>query len=119
MQISKVWLVNRTISRLSNAQSSTGLRPTFPQSERKKMEGMGEDFRPPWVYVGTRLISFVVIPAVGLYSVFLYDFGTQNHVFTPVRRWTANAFSSFFTLSSEEKKLLQQEQDVGQGYTKP
>ncbi|KAF8908978.1 hypothetical protein CPB84DRAFT_1766541, partial [Gymnopilus junonius] len=29
----------------------------------KKMEGPGEDFRPPWVYIGSRLISFLVIPS--------------------------------------------------------
>ncbi|KAF8967052.1 hypothetical protein BDZ97DRAFT_1804940 [Flammula alnicola] len=54
--------------------------PSMP----KKMEGAGEDFRPPWVYIGTRLISFAVIPAVGLYSVFFYDFGDHEHVFQPV-----------------------------------
>lgn len=30
------------------------------------MEGAGEDPRPPWVYVGARVLSFVLIP--GAYS---------------------------------------------------
>jgi len=79
----------------------------------KKLEGPGEDPRPPWVYVGTRLISLVIIPgrqpsckisafllilfqliAVGVYSVFFYDFGERDHVFQPVRP----NFLAFFPL---------------------
>ena len=69
----------------------------------KKMEGPGDDFRPPWVYLGSRLISFLVIPStfsarygmcltsrelrnegVAFYAVFFYDFGDHEHVFQAV-----------------------------------
>ncbi|KAF9561357.1 hypothetical protein CPC08DRAFT_707492 [Agrocybe pediades] len=73
------------------------------------MEGPGEDPRPPWVYTGTRLMSFVIIPAVGLYSVFFYDFGDHEHVFQPPRRWAKSLINEAFTLSSAEEKLLLQE----------
>jgi len=82
----------------------------------KKLEGPGEDPRPPWVYVGTRLISLAVIPgmqplckiyafllilfqliAVGVYSVFFYDFGERDHAFQPVRP----DFLSFFPLLND------------------
>ncbi|KIM43313.1 hypothetical protein M413DRAFT_26467 [Hebeloma cylindrosporum] len=74
----------------------------------KKLEGPGDDPRPPWVYVGTRLISMAVIPAVGVYSVFFYDFGDRDHAFQPIRRWAAQQVNKFFTLSPAEEKLLEQ-----------
>ncbi|CAA7261408.1 unnamed protein product [Cyclocybe aegerita] len=81
----------------------------YPPPPPKKMEGSGEDFRPPWVYVGTRLISLAVIPSIAVYSIFFYDFGEREHVFQPVRRWAADSVNSFFTLSPAEEKLLKQE----------
>ncbi|KAH9480533.1 hypothetical protein JR316_0007133 [Psilocybe cubensis] len=80
---------------------STNIHPT-----PKKMEGPGEDFRPPWVYVGSGLVSWAVIPGIVLYSVFLYDFGDQEHVFQAPRRWARRKINSFFTLSPAEEKLL-------------
>ncbi|KDR82674.1 hypothetical protein GALMADRAFT_220663 [Galerina marginata CBS 339.88] len=73
-------------SRVSFTRRPFQRRPMATSSHPmpKKMEGPGEDFRPPWVYVGTRLISFAIIPAVGFYAVFFYDFGNHEHVFQPV-----------------------------------
>ena len=78
---------------------------TNPQPLPKKMTDGGEDFRPPWVYVCSRLIIYGIIPgisfssylevinfksylspAVGFHSIFFYDFGDREHVFQPVSR---------------------------------
>lgn len=52
-------------TRLLLAQRTLQRRPMSTDVNRlpKKMEGPGEDFRPPWVYIGSRLISFLVIPS--------------------------------------------------------
>ncbi|EDR13719.1 uncharacterized protein LACBIDRAFT_309004 [Laccaria bicolor S238N-H82] len=64
--------------RLSTSQRLSGA----PVHRIPKPEG--EDFRPPWVYLMSRLVSLTVIPAVAFYSVFFYDFGDREHVFQPV-----------------------------------
>ena len=65
-----------------------------------------------------------ISPAVGIYSIFIYDFGEREHVFQPVsssqglkfclrylfllkvRRWGANIINKLFTLSTAEERLL-------------
>jgi hypothetical protein len=94
-----------------------------------KLDG---DFRPPWVYACMRLISFAVIPGtlfynltllieswmialvVGIYSVFFYDFGGGEHVFSPARRWATRGFNVFFRLSPAEERLLYQERQTSE-----
>ncbi|KAF5345523.1 hypothetical protein D9758_012013 [Tetrapyrgos nigripes] len=78
----------------------------FPEDETPK------DFRPPWVYTLSRLAIQWSIPAVGIYAVFLYDFGDQEHVFSPIRRWTAKQKAAFFAPSPEEKQLLDNKEDA-------
>jgi hypothetical protein len=34
----------------------------------KEMNDGGEDFRPPWVYVGSRLVNYVIVPGILLSS---------------------------------------------------
>ncbi|KAF8798799.1 hypothetical protein BYT27DRAFT_7202492 [Phlegmacium glaucopus] len=86
------------------------LLATNPQPPPKKVTGAGDDFRPPWVYVYSRLISYGIIPVVGIYSIFIYDFGEREHVFQPVRRWCANVINKIFTLSAAEERLLHDSQ---------
>jgi len=76
----------------------------------KKMSDGGDDFRPPWVYACSRLIIYGIIPVVGFYSIFMYDFGEHEHVFQPARRWGANIRNKFFTLSAAEERLLHESQ---------
>ncbi|KAF8177000.1 hypothetical protein BJ912DRAFT_692567 [Pholiota molesta] len=66
----------------------------------------GDDFRPSWVYLGSRMVSWIVIPGTAFYSIFFYDFGDQEHVFQPMRRWGVDTVNGFFSLSSSEKRLL-------------
>ncbi|KAF5314992.1 hypothetical protein D9619_006982 [Psilocybe cf. subviscida] len=100
---SRVWSASRAVQR----RPMSTARAEGP----KKMEGAGEDPRPPWVYVGSRVMSFALIPGVSLYSIFFYDFGDREHVFQPVRRWAHDLTSGFFTLSpAEERIVLEQQQ---------
>lgn len=64
------------------------------------------DFRPPWVYVGSRLMTFVMIPGILFYSIFFYDFGDRDHVFQPARRWALKQKATFLTLSPDEEHIL-------------
>ncbi|KAF9464164.1 hypothetical protein BDZ94DRAFT_1308181 [Collybia nuda] len=68
--------------------------------------GDDDDFRPPWVYTMSRLLSYTMIPAVAAYAIFVYDFGERDHVFRPARRWVAEQKATFFTLSPAEQQLL-------------
>jgi hypothetical protein len=61
------------------------------------------DFRPPWLYTMSRLLSYTMIPckhschvivsselenknlAAAIYGIFFHDFGEREHVFQPVR----------------------------------
>jgi len=81
-----------------------------PRPPPKKMTDGGDDFRPPWVYAASRLFIYGIIPVVGFYSIFFYDFGKSEHVFQPVRRWGANIMNKLFTLSSAEERLLHDSQ---------
>jgi len=49
--------------------------------------------------------------AVGVYSVFFYDFGDREHVFSPIRRWTRTGIGLVFSLSPTEEQLLYQKTD--------
>ncbi|KAK0464398.1 uncharacterized protein EV420DRAFT_1637963 [Desarmillaria tabescens] len=93
-----------------NKQSDSD--PTKPNSYKDKTEKdmLYElelaDFRPPWVYTGTKLLTYLVVPAIALYAIFIYDFGDREHVFQPPRRWLLKQKESFFTLTPEEQKLI-------------
>ena len=47
---------------------------TNPQPLPKKMTDGGDDFRPPWVYVCSRLISYGIIPGMSLLYMELTSF---------------------------------------------
>ncbi|KXN93413.1 hypothetical protein AN958_00337 [Leucoagaricus sp. SymC.cos] len=64
------------------------------------------DFRPPWVYVASRLMTFTIIPSIVIYSVFFYDFGHRDHVFQPARQWALQQKAAFMTLSPDEERIL-------------
>lgn len=63
--------------RISQQRSYTTEVP--PALSPQKMEGPGEDPRPPWVYASTRLVSFVVIP--GMYSSFAKEVTHEHQSF--------------------------------------
>ncbi|TRM64034.1 hypothetical protein BD626DRAFT_536706 [Schizophyllum amplum] len=47
------------------------------------------DFRPPWFYRFTKLAMFAVIPGIAFYSMFFYNWGETEHVFSEPQRWKA------------------------------
>ncbi|KAK0221741.1 hypothetical protein IW262DRAFT_1460030 [Armillaria fumosa] len=108
--------VSRTLQRRTicstHVRSNQQPDPTKPKPKIEKTEKdmLYElelaDFRPPWVYTGTKLLTYLVIPAIALYGIFIYDFGDREHVFQPPRRWLLRQKESFFTLTPEEQKLI-------------
>ncbi|KAF9049483.1 hypothetical protein BDZ89DRAFT_1126452 [Hymenopellis radicata] len=66
-----------------------------------------EDFRPPWVYTATNLMNYVLIPGIFMYSIFIYDWGDHDHVFQAPRRWLKRQKEAFWSLSSEDQKLIE------------
>ncbi|KAH7921779.1 hypothetical protein BV22DRAFT_1121940 [Leucogyrophana mollusca] len=64
------------------------------------------DFRPPWVYTTSHVLTYTLIPTALVYCVFLADWGDREHVFMPARRWVAQYKASFFSLSPDEAALV-------------
>ncbi|KAH7903211.1 hypothetical protein BJ138DRAFT_1020994 [Hygrophoropsis aurantiaca] len=64
-----------------------------------------DDFRPPWVYTASHLLTYTLIPSAILYCVFLADWGDRDHVFLHVRRWAAHQSSRFFSIDRDEAAL--------------
>ncbi|KAK0504117.1 hypothetical protein EDD18DRAFT_487988 [Armillaria luteobubalina] len=104
-------LQRRTIcsTHVRSNQQSDPIKPK-PKIEKTEKDMFYElelaDFRPPWVYTGTKLLTYLVVPAIALYGIFIYDFGDREHVFQPPRRWLLRQKESFFTLTPEEEKLI-------------
>lgn len=75
---------------------------TRTQQNRRSTEDDGGDFRPPWVYSGSRFLTYTTIPREAipsssnrgthpfstivtlLYCAFLADWGEREHLFMPV-----------------------------------
>ncbi|KAI0252333.1 hypothetical protein BJV78DRAFT_1201814 [Lactifluus subvellereus] len=66
------------------------------------------DPRPPWVYSASAGLRLVLIPSILFYAVFFADFGDRDHVFMPPRRWLQRQRDAFFTLTPEERKLVEE-----------
>ncbi|TCD62949.1 hypothetical protein EIP91_006212 [Steccherinum ochraceum] len=72
-----------------------------------------EDIEPPpmskfqrWGLTANRAGSFIIIPAVIAYAVFLMDWGEHENVFSPARRWLLRQKAAFWTLTPAEQELL-------------
>ncbi|KIK58240.1 hypothetical protein GYMLUDRAFT_45451 [Collybiopsis luxurians FD-317 M1] len=90
---------------------SKRLLRNFSTTHRRLDEAATEskDFRPPWVYTFARIGSNASILTVFVYSIFFYDFGNDDHVFQPVRKWAAQHTASLFSLSPAEERLIDSE----------
>ncbi|KAN0087527.1 hypothetical protein V8E55_006148 [Tylopilus felleus] len=64
------------------------------------------DFRPPWVYSGSRFLTYTAIPLTLIYCAFLADWGEREHIFMPLRRWASKYGQSILSLSPEEAALV-------------
>ncbi|KAJ3568752.1 hypothetical protein NP233_g5508 [Leucocoprinus birnbaumii] len=99
--------LQKLVQRNARWNGSVNIRSQSTNS-RPGYQGHDEpaDFRPPWVYVTSRLLTFTIIPGIIFYSVFFYDFGDRDHVFQPARRWALEQKAAFLTLSPDEERIL-------------
>ncbi|KAG1751220.1 hypothetical protein EDB19DRAFT_1281329 [Suillus lakei] len=100
-------LACRTPCIRSYSKKSPVIRPTPSQNQSVEQDDSG-DFRPPWVYSGSRILTYTLIPTAIVYCVFLADWGEREHVFSPVRRWTTKYKESFLSLSPDEASLIEE-----------
>ncbi|KAI9443169.1 hypothetical protein H4582DRAFT_2126351 [Lactarius indigo] len=77
------------------------------RSGKDRWEDVPSDPRPPWVYSTSAGLRLILIPGILLYAVFLADFGDREHVFMPPRRWLQRQRDAFFTITPEERKLVE------------
>ncbi|KZO97112.1 hypothetical protein CALVIDRAFT_563326 [Calocera viscosa TUFC12733] len=47
----------------------------------------------------------IFIPVAIYYTVFLADYGPQEHIYSPARRWLKEQKEKFFTLTPEQRRL--------------
>ncbi|KAG2134282.1 hypothetical protein BD769DRAFT_1444189 [Suillus cothurnatus] len=98
-------LARRTPCLRSYSKKSPVIRPTPVQNQSAEPDN--EDFRPPWVYSASHILTYTLIPTAIVYCVFLADWGEREHVFSPVRRWTTKYKESFLSLSPDEASLIE------------
>ena len=53
---------------------------------------------------GVNLLSIYSCTAVGFHMLFLADFGSQEHVFSPIQRYTLPFIDNFFEVSESDFK---------------
>ncbi|EIM86016.1 uncharacterized protein STEHIDRAFT_169029 [Stereum hirsutum FP-91666 SS1] len=85
----------------SPAPSSPPTPPPEPEYDFEHLPPV----KPRLVTISNTL-RWILIPGVLGYAVFVYDFGPQDHVFRPPRRWLQTQIDAFWTLSPAEQKLL-------------
>ncbi|KAG2037831.1 hypothetical protein BDR03DRAFT_896377 [Suillus americanus] len=99
-------LTRRTLCIRSYSKKSPVIRPTPSQNQSTEQDD--GDFRPPWVYSASHILTYTLIPTAIVYCVFLADWGEREHVFSPVRRWTMKYKESFLSLSPDEASLIEE-----------
>jgi len=85
---------------------------SFSEKANKKIgnvhrEEIPSDPRPPWVYSTSAGLRLILVPSIIFYAVFFADFGDREHVFMPPRRWLQRQREAFFTITPEERKLVE------------
>ncbi|KAF8133746.1 hypothetical protein EV363DRAFT_1258169 [Boletus edulis] len=82
---------------------------------RQTTEDDGGDFRPSWVYSGSRFLTYTTIPVTLIYCAFLADWGEREHIFMPLRRWVSKHSQSILSLSPEEAALARGDNEQASG----
>ncbi|KAJ7781793.1 hypothetical protein DFH07DRAFT_949490 [Mycena maculata] len=77
--------------------------PPTPTSESEPPK----DFRSPWLFKAVGVGNFVIIPVVGIYAAFYWDWNDdgREHVMQPARRWLQRQKDAFFRLTPSEQEL--------------
>ncbi|KAI9512371.1 hypothetical protein F5148DRAFT_1162812 [Russula earlei] len=81
---------------------------SLPKVGKVRWEDPPMDPRPPWVYSTSAGLRLILIPSILFYAVFFADFGDREHVFMPPRRWLQRQREAFFTMTPEERKLVEE-----------
>ncbi|KAJ7677504.1 hypothetical protein B0H17DRAFT_1079347 [Mycena rosella] len=92
--------------RPSTSPTESSIPPSeFPPSESST--DAPKDFRSPWLFKAVGVGNFIVIPVVGVYAAFYWDWGDddRDHVMKPARRWFKRQKDAFFSLSPPEQEL--------------
>ncbi|KAH9980323.1 hypothetical protein BGW80DRAFT_1274733 [Lactifluus volemus] len=80
-----------------------------PKASKDRREDTPSGSRPtPWVYSTSVGLRLVLIPSGLLYAVFFADFGDREHVFMPPRRWLQRQRDAFFSITPEERRLVEE-----------
>ncbi|OCB90916.1 hypothetical protein A7U60_g1826 [Sanghuangporus baumii] len=64
------------------------------------------DPRPRWMFSTAAFLRITLVPVGLIYAIFYHDFGEEDHVFMPPRRWLQKQKDSFFALTPAEKDLV-------------
>jgi len=67
------------------------------------------DTHKPSVEKFSRVLQWTLVPGVFGYMALYCDFGEQEHIFSPLRRWVQKSKDEFWQLSPEEKRIVQSE----------
>ncbi|KAJ7288179.1 hypothetical protein C8J57DRAFT_1706674 [Mycena rebaudengoi] len=78
-----------------------------PEGEPSSSRPHSKDFRSPWIFKAVGVANFIVVPIVGIYAAFYWDWGDDGHdnVMQPIRRWVKRQQNAFFSLSPPELAL--------------
>ncbi|KAL5479104.1 hypothetical protein ACEPAI_2392 [Sanghuangporus weigelae] len=76
------------------------------------------DPRPRWMFSTAAFLRITLVPVGLIYAIFYHDFGEEDHVFMPPRRWLQKQKDSFFVLTPAEKDLVT-DTEVDDGKRRP
>ncbi|KAJ6525314.1 hypothetical protein DFH09DRAFT_1329116 [Mycena vulgaris] len=104
--------IGHSSRKLPNSKSPSSDPPESPSKEpaTPPSESQAEarkDFRSPWFFKAVGIGNFIIIPVVGIYAAFYWDWGDDDreHVMKPARRWLKRQKDAFFSLSPPEQEL--------------
>ncbi|CEL51676.1 hypothetical protein RSOLAG1IB_00211 [Rhizoctonia solani AG-1 IB] len=67
--------------------------------------------------------SYTAVGFISIYNIFYADYGEQEHVFSPARRWLDRQKTAFWTLSPAEQaaadRLKRQQQELPRDSDRP
>ncbi|CAK5270340.1 unnamed protein product, partial [Mycena citricolor] len=89
-------------NKASTSANANAKLPAGSPSTPNEPGGRG-DFRSPWFFKAVGVGNFIVIPAVGIYALFFWDWGNDDRetVVQPARRWLQEKRDAFYGVSSE------------------
>ncbi|KAJ7784406.1 hypothetical protein B0H16DRAFT_1492393 [Mycena metata] len=98
---------SRKLPKSKSAPTSSPPKPEAAPITPEPTAQPRKDFRSPWFFRAVGIANFVIIPVVGIYAAFFWDWGNdeREHVMKPARRWLQRQKDAFFNLSPPEQEL--------------